>query len=89
MGSLDSIFDRDNDGELDFFESYEEQDFFDRMEKRGIYEENDEDEEEKDSLDFELSLAGLDRDELEMMDDDERAEALEDAGIDPDDWEDM
>ena len=89
MGPLDSIFDRDNDGELDFFESYEEQDFFDRMEKRGIYEENDEDEEEKDSLDFELSLAGLDRDELEMMDDDERAEALEDAGIDPDDWEDV
>lgn len=89
MGPLDSIFDRDNDGELDFFESYEEQDFFDRMEKRGIYEENDEDEEEKDSLDFELSLAGLGRDELEMMDDDERAEALEDAGIDPDDWEDV
>ena len=89
MGPLDSIFDRDNDGELDFFESYEEQDFFDRMEKRGIYEENDEDEEEEDSLDFELSLAGLDRDELEMMDDDERAEALEDAGIDPDDWEDV
>ena len=87
MGPLDSIFDRDNDGELDFFESYEEQDFYDRMEKRGIYEEHEEDKE--DALDFELSLAGLNRDELELMDDDERAEALEDAGIDPDEWNDV
>ncbi len=87
MGPLDSIFDRDNDGELDFFESYEEQDFYDRMEKRGIYEEHEEDKE--DALDFELSLAGLNRDELELMDDDERAEALEDAGIDPDEWDDV
>ena len=30
--------------------------------------------------------AGLSRDELEFMDEDERIEALEDAGLDPDDF---
>ena len=88
MGPLDSLFDRNNDGELDFFERYEEQDFFDRMEKRGIYEEHEVDEDE-DLLDIELHLAGLNRSELELMDDDERAEALEEADIDPDDWDDV
>ena len=33
-------------------------------------------------------MAGLDRDELEFMDTDERREALEDAGFDPDDFDD-
>ena len=32
-------------------------------------------------------MAGLDVDELEMMSADERREALEDAGLDPDDYE--
>ena len=31
--------------------------------------------------------AGLDRSELEFMDEDERREALEDAGLDPDDFD--
>ncbi len=34
-----------------------------------------------------LSLAGLDATELEYMDADERREALEDAGLDPDDYD--
>lgn len=34
----------------------------------------------------ELEEAGLDYDELEMMDEDERREALEDVGLDPDDY---
>ncbi len=42
---------------------------------------------EDDELD-ELESAGLDRDALEFMDDDERRQALEDAGLDPDDFED-
>ena len=33
-------------------------------------------------------MAGLDRDELEFMDADERRSALEDAGLDPDDFDD-
>ena len=36
--------------------------------------------------DFDLELAGLDRDELEYMDEDERREAIEEAGLDPDDY---
>lgn len=35
----------------------------------------------------ELEMAGLDRDELEFMDEDERREALEDVGLDPDDFD--
>ena len=35
----------------------------------------------------ELEMAGLDIDELADMDEDERREALEDAGLDPDDYD--
>ncbi len=38
--------------------------------------------------DDDLEDAGIDRDELELMDEDERREALEDVGFDPDDFED-
>lgn len=34
-------------------------------------------------------IAGLDADELELMDEDERRETLEDAGLDPDDYNDF
>jgi hypothetical protein len=43
--------------------------------------------EESEDEDDELELAGLDRFDLEMMDEDERREALEDAGLDPDDFD--
>lgn len=46
-------------------------------------EEVDEDEEQEDDLMY----AGLDRDDLEMMDSDERREALEDAGLDVDEYD--
>ena len=45
--------------------------------------ENEENFEEDD----ELEMAGLDRTDLEFMDEDERREALEDAGLDPDDYD--
>ena len=35
----------------------------------------------------EIAAAGLDVDELDLMDADERREALEDAGLDPDDYD--
>lgn len=38
-------------------------------------------------MEDELAMSGLDIDELEMMDEDGRIEALEDAGIDPDDFD--
>lgn len=45
------------------------------------------DDDSSEDFDDELEMAGLDRDELEFMDEDERREALEDAGLDPDDYE--
>ena len=45
-----------------------------------------EDLEDEDDEDI-LELYGLDRDELDMMDEDERREALEEVGLDPDDYE--
>ncbi len=35
----------------------------------------------------ELELYGIDRDEFDLMDEDEKREALEEAGLDPDDFE--
>lgn len=46
-----------------------------------------EDASDADELEEDLSLAGLDVTELECMDEDERREALEDAGLDPDDYD--
>ena len=43
--------------------------------------------EEDDAID-EIELAGLDHDELVLLDDDERRSVLEDAGLDPDDYDD-
>ena len=45
------------------------------------------DDDSSEDFDDELEMAGLDRDELEFMDEDERREALEDAGLDPDDYD--
>ena len=53
----------------------------------GDHDEVDDDSEEEDDLEFDLAVAGLDMDELEDMDEDERREALEDAGLDPDDYD--
>lgn len=44
-------------------------------------------EEEQDEYVTELSLAGLDPEELAYMDEDERREVLENAGLDPDDYD--
>ena len=41
----------------------------------------------KDDLEIDAMAAGLDIGELELMDSDDRAEALEEAGLDPDDYD--
>jgi hypothetical protein len=41
----------------------------------------------KDDLEFDFVVAGLDTDELEKMDEDERLEELEDAVLDSDDYD--
>ena len=74
--SFDSFFDRNGDGVLDPIEQGFQLDFLERQMKEddGIIEdENDLD---------------LDLDDLEDMDEDERREALEEAGYDPDDFDD-
>lgn len=48
---------------------------------------HDEDSDDCDELDDDITSAGLDATELEYMDEDERREALEDAGLDPDDYD--
>ena len=48
---------------------------------------HDEDFDESDELEDVLTTAGLDVLDLECMDADERREALEDAGLDPDDYD--
>lgn len=41
----------------------------------------------KDDFETDAMAAGLDASELELMDPDERAEILEEAGLDPDDYD--
>ena len=74
----DSDFDFDGDGELDGYESAVMDDviFGDGADSEENYEMEDE-----------LEEAGLDSLELECMDEEERREAIEDAGFDPDDYE--
>ena len=70
MGMFGDLFDFDGDGKLDSFEKAAEFGMF--MDMVESCEQN------------ELESAGLDVDELSLMDDDERTEALEDAGFDAD-----
>ena len=72
---------------MGFFDDDEKKDwdFIDFMNKTNLYEKDEIDEEQE--LEDELIMSGLDRDELEMMDEDERREALEDAGFDVDDFD--
>ena len=48
---------------------------------------DDSDDDEEDDLISELEMAGLDYDDLSYMDEGERREAFEDAGLDPDDYD--
>lgn len=79
-GFFGDLFDLDHNGELDSREQLLDFMAFEEMFKE---EEDDEDDDEIADLD----IAGLDYDELSMMDEDERREALEDAGLDPDDYD--
>lgn len=77
-GFFGDLFDFDRDGELDPMER--------AMDFLAVEEMTSEDESDDDDVD-DIELAGLDCDELSMMDEDERREALEDAGLDPDDYD--
>lgn len=72
-GIFGGLFDFNHDGKMNVFERAAEFAFLDEMMQ------------EEEKTEFEMS--GLDADELEFMDPDERREALEDAGLDPDDYD--
>ena len=77
-------FDLNHDGKIDACETaFINDTFFEDHNgiSSGSYDEDDE-------IEDELEMAGLDRDELEFMDPEERREALEDAGFDADDFDD-
>ncbi|MBQ3165677.1 MAG: hypothetical protein IJC02_14300 [Lachnospiraceae bacterium] len=74
---LDHLFDFNHDGELDGMERVAEFAFADSF----FHEDEDEE------IMTDLELAGLEPEELEYMDEHERKELLEDAGLDPDDYD--
>ena len=82
-GFFGGLFDFNHDGKLDSFERT-----MDFMAFNELMSESEDlcDGENEDLVD-EIESAGLDYDELSFMDEDERREALEDAGLDPDDYD--
>lgn len=82
-----SAFDLNSDGKISGAEwAFINDTFFE--DNNGISSGSIDDEEDEDVID-ELEMAGLDRDELEFMDEDERRQTLEDAGLDADDFDDF
>ena len=74
-----SAFDFNHDGKIDAAEwAFINETIFNDEDTLSDYDDSDD----------ELEMAGLDRDELEYMDEDERREVLEDSGFDPDDFDD-
>lgn len=69
------LFDFDGDGKMSAFERAAEFQFLHDVVMA-------------DEAEDKLTAAGLDKDELSWMDEDERREALEDAGLDPLDFDD-
>ena len=72
-GIFGGLFDFNHDGKMDAFERAAEFAVLGEMMQK----------EEK----TEFEMSGLDADELEFMVPDERREALDDAGLDPDDYD--
>ena len=75
LGLFGDVFDFNGDGEMDSFE---------RAAEFSFLEEIMDTEEDKNN---DLELSDVDLDAMEYMDSDERREALEEAGLDPDDYD--
>ena len=83
--SFDAMFDMNRDGVLDPIEQGFQLDFLDK--DSSFDDDDDDDFDEMDEVEEALDSIGYTRDDLEYMDEEERAEILEDAGLDPDDWD--
>lgn len=85
------MFDFNHDGKLDSFERAAEFGAFMQIIDDGEKAETNESDSfssvETDELSDALSDIGLDRFDFELMDDAKKAEALEEAGLDPDDFD--
>ena len=95
MGFFDRpLFDFNGDGKVDGFETYvglqmmasSRQEAITLTGDDAFYTGSDTKNDDHELVD-ELEMTGLDIDELADMDEDERREALEDAGLDPDDYD--
>lgn len=94
MGFFDrDLFDFNGDGKTDGFETYVGLQMMACSRQEAIaltgddtfYAGSDDLEKDNELID-ELEMAGFDLDELADMDEDERRETIEDAGLDPDDY---
>ena len=93
MGFFDPLFDFNGDGKEDFDETMLGMQMMASSRREAIELTGDDtfytgDDELDEEVQDELTNAGLDYYELAEMDEDERREALEDAGLDPDEFED-
>lgn len=82
--------DLNGDGEIDGTEMMFAQEMIcsSREEHEALFEgAGDFEDDANDDFETDAMLAGLDADELEFMDSDERAEALEEAGLEADDYD--
>ncbi len=61
MGPYDWHFDRNHDGKLDFHERMQRMDFFDHLDKQGIYTDDEDDNDFDDDLDISTGDADMDR----------------------------
>lgn len=91
-GLFGSMFDFNRDGEMSIFERTAEFAFVSDLMKEeakeaAAAEELEESIAEYEEKVLELEMEGLDIDELEFMDELERREAIENAGLDPDDYD--
>lgn len=82
MGSFRGI-DFDQDGDAD----YVDDNLLDELDELDEFEDEDDIDDFDDLDEDELEAAGLDYMDLSLMDEDERREVLEDAGLDPDDYD--
>lgn len=74
-GMFGNMFDLNHDGKVSPLESAMKAAFFNEMMREDV------------EVKTELELSGLDPNELECMDTDERREALEEAGLNPDEYD--
>lgn len=95
-GIFGGLFDFDHNGKMDSFEKAAElvtlahlvnESNKEKANTSGSASSQYSSEDHSDNVDDVLGDAGLDRFDLELMDDNERTEALEDAGLDPDDFD--